>query len=289
MELKWVSNILDDEIFTWNDGKHHLEVGDVLAVLLLFVFAKIILLLIEKIINRRVKKLSVDEGRGYAIYQLTSYFVYTITILLALDFSGFHITVILASSTALLVGLGLGLQDVFKDWVAGFVLLAERSITAGDIVEVDEIVGEVEQVGLRTTILKTRDDIILVMPNQALTSNYVINWTQNGKTTRFALPVGVAYGSDTSKVKRLLLEAASEHHQVNKHPAPLVHFEDFGNSSLDFKLLFFSNELFRIERIKSDLRFSIDKKFREHGVTIPFPQRDLWIRNDVNLGKREEE
>lgn len=283
--IEWLRDIVDFELFSWDNGKHHLVLGNILLILVMFAIAKGVLLLIEKVINRRVKKFRVDEGRGYAIYQLTSYFVYTITVLLAFDFAGFHITVILASSTALLVGLGLGLQDVFKDWVAGFVLLAERSITAGDIVEVDGIVGEIEQVGLRTTIMKTRDDIILVLPNSKLTSNYVINWTQNGKTTRFALEVGVAYGSNTSKVKELLLEAAREHNQVNKHPAPLIHFEDFGNSSLDFKLLFFSNELFRIERIKSDLRFSIDKKFREHKVTIPFPQRDLWIRNDVNVQK----
>jgi small-conductance mechanosensitive channel len=283
--IEWLRNIVDFELFSWDNGKHHLVLGNILLILVMFAIAKGVLLLIEKVINRRVKKFRVDEGRGYAIYQLTSYFVYTITVLLAFDFAGFHITVILASSTALLVGLGLGLQDVFKDWVAGFVLLAERSITAGDIIEVDGIVGEIEQVGLRTTVMKTRDDIILVLPNSKLTSNYVINWTQNGKTTRFALSVGVAYGSDTSKVKVLLLEAAQEHKQVNKHPAPLIHFEDFGDSSLDFKLLFFSNELFRIERIKSDLRFSIDKKFREHKVTIPFPQRDLWIKNDVNISK----
>jgi len=283
--IEWLRNIVDFELFSWDNGKHHLVLGNILLILVMFAIAKGVLLLIEKVINRRVKKFRVDEGRGYAIYQLTSYFVYTITVLLAFDFAGFHITVILASSTALLVGLGLGLQDVFKDWVAGFVLLAERSITAGDIIEVDGIVGEIEQVGLRTTVMKTRDDIILVLPNSKLTSNYVINWTQNGKTTRFALSVGVTYGSDTSKVKALLLEAAQEHKQVNKHPAPLIHFEDFGDSSLDFKLLFFSNELFRIERIKSDLRFSIDKKFREHKVTIPFPQRDLWIKNDVNISK----
>lgn len=285
----WISDVINYNIFTWDDGNHSLVLGNILFVLVFFGIAKVVLFLLKKVINRRVKKFRVDEGRGYAIYQLTSYFVYTITVLLALDFIGFHITVILASSTALLVGLGLGLQDVFKDWVAGFVLLAERSITAGDIVEVDGIVGEIEQVGLRTTIMKTRDDIILVLPNSKLTSNYVINWTQNGKTTRFSLEVGVAYGSDTSKVKDLLLEAAKEHKQVNKHPAPLIHFQDFGNSSLDFKLLFFSNELFRIERIKSDLRFSIDKKFREHKVTIPFPQRDLWIRNDVNIQKDDAE
>ena len=131
--IELFKTFIEYELFSWDDGKRHLVVGNILLVVLLFAIAKAFLMLLEKVINRRVKKYNVDEGRGYAIYQITSYFVYIITVLLALDFAGFHITVILASSTALLVGLGLGLQDVFKDWVAGFVLLAERSITAGDM------------------------------------------------------------------------------------------------------------------------------------------------------------
>ena len=283
--LNEIEKFLNYSLFSWGDGEKHLMVGNIIAVIFIFGFAKLILLLIKRVIKKRVKHQLLDERKGYAILQITSYFIYIITFLVALDFIGFHITVLIASSTALLVGLGLGLQDVFKDWVAGFVLLAERSITAGDIIEVDDIVGLVEEVGLRTTILKTRDDIILILPNQKLTSNYVINWTQNGKTTRFAVKVGVAYGSDTTLVKRLLIDAAHDHNLINNHPTPIVHFEDFGDSSLNFKLLFFSHELLIIERIKSDLRFSIDKKFREHKITIPFPQRDLWIKNDLNISK----
>lgn len=272
---------LEYSLIEWSN--YNITVGKVVVAIVLWLLTKFVLYLIKKIIHRREKKDILDEGKGYAIYQITSYLVYIIAILLTLDFLGFHITVILASSTALLVGLGLGLQDTFKDWVAGIVLLIERAITAGDIIEVDDIVGIVEEVGLRTTIVKTRDDIVLVIPNQKLTSNYVINWTQNGKSTRFSVNVGVAYGTDTHLVKSLLIESAKEHMQINNKPQPSVFFEDFGNSSLDFKLLFFSNELFRIERIKSDLRFSIDKKFRENNITIPFPQRDLWIKNAVQI------
>jgi len=276
-----IVDILSYSLLRWGD--HNVTVSGVLGAILVLVSARTLLFFIKRLTRRRIKLSAISEGKGYAYYQVASYFIYTIAILLLLDVLGFSVTVILASSTALLVGLGLGLQDTFKDWVAGFVLLVERSITAGDIVELDGIVGIVEEVGLRTTLIKTRDDIILVLPNQRLTSNYVINWTQNGKSTRFNIEVGVAYGSDTSRVRDLLLEAAADHHLVSEKPEPRILFSDFGSSSLDFKLQFYSDELFRIERVKSDLRFLIDKKFRKNNITIPFPQRDLWIKNEEEL------
>jgi small-conductance mechanosensitive channel len=177
------------------------------------------------------------------------------------------------------VGLGLGLQDFFRDLVAGFIVLWERTVTAGDVVEIAGTVGRVQEVGLRTTSVFTRDDIVMIIPNQLLTNDKVINWSQNRKATRFAVEVGVAYGSDTRLVEQILLRTAKENAQVEKEPSPLVHFTDFGDSSLNFKLYFYSFNLFRIERIKSELRFEIDNKFRENKITIPFPQRDVWMRS----------
>ncbi len=276
-----LTDLLSYSLLAWDD--HNITISGVIGAVFVLISARVLLFFVKRITKRRIAHKSISEGKGYAYYQVAMYFIYTIAFLLLLDVLGFSITVILAGSTALLVGLGLGLQDTFKDWVAGFVLLVERSITAGDIVELDGIVGIVEEVGLRTTLIKTRDDIILVLPNQRLTSNYVINWTQNGQSTRFNIDVGVAYGSDTSRVRDLLLEAATDHHLVSDKPEPRVLFHDFGNSSLDFKLQFYCDELFRIERVKSDLRFLIDKKFRKNNITIPFPQRDLWIKNAEGL------
>jgi small-conductance mechanosensitive channel len=176
------------------------------------------------------------------------------------------------------VGLGLGLQDAFKDLVAGIIILTERTVTAHDIVEIDGIVGQVVEVGLRTTTILTRDDIEMILPNQRLTNERVVNWSRTNSVTRFYVDVGVAYGSDTQLVKKVLIEVASNNKQVSLEQPPAVLFSDFGSSSLNFKLQFFSKNLFRIERVKSDLRFEIDKAFRENNIVLAFPQLDVWIR-----------
>jgi small-conductance mechanosensitive channel len=204
--------------------------------------------------------------------------VWTLSVLFTLDFIGVQITVILASSTALFVGLGLGLQDTFKDFISGIVLLSDRSVAAGDIVEVDGIVGKVHEVGLRTTKIKTRDDISVILPNSRLTTQGVINWAHQATTSRFHVEVGVAYGSDTRLVEKVLLECGLANAHVLKDPEPSVQFRDFGSSALVFRLYFYSTQLFLIEFVKSDLRFAIDEAFRTNGITIAFPQMDVWIK-----------
>lgn len=272
--------------FSFFETKHFsLTVLDLVDVLIIFVVARLLTYTIYKILKRRVDNSHLDEGKAYAIVQIAKYFIYIIAIILALDGIGVEITVLLAGSTALLVGLGLGLQDAFKDLVAGIILLTERSISANDIVEVDGIVGQVQEIGLRTTQVRTRDDIEMLIPNQRLVNNHITNWSRSNKKTRFAIEVGVAYGSDTRLVEKILKKVAVKHPSVLKSPEPYVFFNNFGNSSLEFKLLFFSNLLFRIERVKSELRFEIDQAFREHGITIAFPQMDVWFKNPQDLNK----
>jgi small-conductance mechanosensitive channel len=273
-------NFLEQVIF--ETDKFRLEVIDIFSVVLILLGARLIIWLFKKYFNRKKGEGKLDAGKGYAYTQLVSYVIYVIAIVLIIENLGFSITVLLAGSTALLVGLGLGLQDFFRDFVAGFIVLTERTVTAGDIVEIAGEVGEVRDVGLRTTLLLTREDIVLIVPNSKLIQDNVINWSQNNKVTRFRVKVGVAYGSDTARVRDILLSCAKEHPDVIKNQEPTVFFEDFGKSSLDFSLLFYSKNLFRIERTKSELRFMIDQKFRENNITIPFPQRDLWVRNLPN-------
>lgn len=258
--------------------RYSLSVSQLLFFLFILFFARFLLFIIKKVLKRQVEAKRLDAGKEYAVYQIIVYLTYVIAISVGLDSIGVKLTVLLAGSTALLVGLGLGLQDFFRDLVAGFIILWERTVTAGDVVEIAGTVGRVQEVGLRTTSVFTRDDIVMIIPNQLLTNDKVVNWSQNRKATRFAVKVGVAYGSDTRLVERLLLEVAKENPQVEDQPEAIVHFTDFGNSSLDFSLLFYSHNLFRIERIKSELRYAIDQKFRANGITIPFPQRDVWIR-----------
>ncbi len=260
------------------DHTYSVSVLNVVAVLFIILIARFLVWLTKRALNARVKHGKLDQGKAYAITQIATYLLWTVAIVYILDYLGVKITPLLLGSTALFVGLGLGLQDTFKDFVSGFIILMERTMTVGDVVEVDGIVGRVLEVGLRTTLVQTRDDIYLIIPNQRLTNQNVINWSQSKRVTRFDVTVGVAYGSDTRLVEKVLIQAAKEHSMVSKSPEPSVHFSDFGNSSLDFQLLFYSSNLFRIERVKSDLRFAIDQKFRENNITIPFPQRDLWVK-----------
>ena len=264
-------------------GDISITVFNLLQVLFILTLARVSTFLIQQAFRRAVKRRRFDRGTAYALRQLINYVIWIITILFTLDFSGVEVTVILAYSTALFVGLGLGLQDTFKDFISGIILLTERSVTAGDIIEINDLVGKVREVGLRTTKIITRDDIAVILPNSQLTNQGVINWSHQHAATRFHVEVGVAYGSDTRMVERILLDCMANIVEVDKDPEPSVQFRDFGDSSLLFRANFHSSNLFRIEFTKSELRFAIDAAFREQGITIAFPQMDVWIRNTANV------
>ena len=264
-------------------GDISITVFNLLQVLFILTLARVSTFLIQQAFRRAVKRRRFDRGTAYALRQLINYVIWIITILFTLDFSGVEVTVILAYSTALFVGLGLGLQDTFKDFISGIILLTERSVTAGDIIEINDLVGKVREVGLRTTKIITRDDIAVILPNSQLTNQGVINWSHQHAATRFHVEVGVAYGSDTRLVERILLDCMANIVEVDKDPEPSVQFRDFGDSSLLFSANFHSSNLFRIEFTKSELRFAIDAAFREQGITIAFPQMDVWIRNTANV------
>ena len=191
---------------------------------------------------------------------------------------GVNVTGILAASAALLIGIGLALQTLFQDIISGIFILLDQSVHVGDIIEIDGKVGRVEEIKLRTTRAVTIDNKVLVIPNHLYLENSLYNWTQNGSSTRESVSVGVAYGSDVQLVKKLLIQAASTHPDVLPEPEPMVVFTEFGNSSLDFRLIFTINDSFKALFPKSDIRFEIDRLFREHNVTIPFPQRDVHIK-----------
>lgn len=278
--MKEVKDFLDIVLF--ESGKFTLHVFNVINIIVILLVSRLLTWVVGKYLSRKRKEGKVDPGKSYSIRQIISYIVYIIAIFLCIDSLDIRITVLLAGSTALLVGLGLGLQDFFRDLVAGFIILWERTATAGDIVEINGIIGQVKEIGLRTTSMVSRDGIVLIIPNTKLTNDNVVNWSQNNRSSRFKIEIGVAYGSDTRKVEQILIECAKAHKDVMKVPEPTVFFTAFGDSSLNFSLLFFSENLFRIEKTKSDIRFTIDEQFRQNNITIPFPQRDLWIRQTPN-------
>ena len=200
---------------------------------------------------------------------------------MALETVGVKVTTLLAAETALFVGLGLGLQDAFKDLSSGVIILMERTLSVGDIIQLREQFGKVEAVGLRTTTLRTRDDILIIVPNSKLTNEVVINLTRSEETTRFAVEVGVAFGSDTQRVADLLRQVAIAHTELESRKEPLVILKDFGDSAIVFELNFYTQNLFHIEKIKSELRFAIDRAFRENKIIIPFPQRTVWQGTEI--------
>lgn len=271
------SDILELVIFKYENIS--VSLFDIIQVVFILSFARLITYLIKRIFNRAVSRKRVDQGTAYSLMQLLNYFIWIITILFTLDFSGIEITVILAYSTALFVGLGLGLQDTFRDFISGIILLSERSISAGDIIEIDGMIGIVKEVSLRTTKISTRDDISVILPNSKLTNQGVINWSHQNTSTRFHISVGVAYGSDTRLVEKILIQCLNEHKDVQSKPAPSIQFLNFGSNSLEFNANFHSSNLFKIEFTKSELRYSIDQAFRKNNITIAFPQMDVWVHN----------
>jgi small-conductance mechanosensitive channel len=259
--------------------KFQLHVADLAKVLVIIIITRLILFLLKLFIRKKTVQDVLDKGSGFAIYKLFKYFLFVLTFILCLEAVGLNLNILLAGSAALLVGLGLGIQQIFNDVVSGILLLFERSVAVHDIIEVDGLVGKVDTINLRTSKVTTRAGIVVIIPNSKLVSNSVINWTNNKNPTRFKITVGVAYGSDTKVVTEKIVEAALEQADVIRTPHPFVRFDDFGDSALVFDLMFWTDNMFYVEDVKSNIRYLIDQKFRESGVVIPFPQRDLHFKS----------
>jgi small-conductance mechanosensitive channel len=270
-----MKEFLQQEVVTL--GSYTLSMYQLAALAMVAGFTWVLTWLLKKVIVNRSNITDQERGRRLSVYQLISYIAWIAAILIGLELLGFKITLLLAGSAALLVGIGLGLQEVFKDFVSGIILLYDGTIRVSDIIEVDGTVGRVIEIRLRASEVETRDGIVLIIPNSRFITGKVVNWTHNRKLTRFNVVVGVAYGSDVDKVRDILIDCAKQHPDVAKTPEPAVFFSDFADSQLTFTLLFYSRSVFRIEFVKSDLRFAIDRAFRKEGVIIPFPQRDLRI------------
>ena len=257
-------------------------VSSVIVVILVFLVTIIGLKIIRGFFTRYIKKQEAERRSYWSVYLILRYVVWVVVIVVMLETSGVKVSVLLASITALLVGIGFGIQQLFNDIASGIVLIFERNLQINDIIELDDgTVGKVLHIGLRTSRLKTRDDVILVVPNSKFVNDTIINWSQMDYNTRFSVKVGVAYGSDTKLVTRLLLECTNNIKNISTHPKPFVRFNDFGDSSLDFQVYFWVRESFLVEHTKSEIRYAIDDTFRKHGIQIPFPQRDVHIKTNV--------
>lgn len=280
-----LDEILNSVIFRIND--YNLTVYELLAAISVLIITRIALYIIRLFLRKAAKKVDPADGRHQSIYLLIKYFGWTIGIIMAINTLGVSVGILLASSAALFVGLGFGLQTTFQDLISGIIILVEHNIKINDVVEVDGLVAQVREIGLRTAKIETRDDITMIIPNRKFVENNIINWSHGRRDTRFQLDMGVSYKSDPEKVREVLLDCASNHDNIliKKGRMPFVRFIDYGDSSINFSLFFFSQNAFRIEHTKSELRFKIFKKLKEAGIEIPYPQNDVYIKSMPKLEK----
>ncbi len=272
-----VNDFLNIEIFHFGSDEHPfiLTMGLLLIVILILLSTSFVLKIVKKLATRKLR--NEDKLKFESVFSFVKYFIYIVVFLEALDGIGFNISGIFTASAALLVGVGLALQTLIQDILSGIFIFIDKTVHVGDIIEIEDKVGKVEEIKLRTTRAVTVDNKVLIIPNHKYMSSSLYNWTQNGSITRESVTVGVAYGSDTQLVKELLIKAALSNSNVLKQPEPLVLFTDFADSSLNFKLVFTINDSFKGAIPKSEIRFEIDRLFREHNISIPFPQREVTV------------
>ncbi|MGF1589599.1 MAG: mechanosensitive ion channel family protein [Pleurocapsa sp.] len=220
------------------------------------------------------------RGSQEIISIITKYGLISLATVVLLQAYGLNLSSLALIGSALGVGIGFGFQDIARNFASGIVLLFERSIQVGDLIQVGSHLGVVEEVRTRSIVLTTLDRIAVIVPNSRLLSEEVINWNHRRSITRIHLPIGVAYGSDVKKVKSALLQAAEEHLEVLRNPSPQVFFTEFGDSSLNFELLIWTSDPSRQAPLKSDLCFRIEEIFREQQIEIPFPQRDVNFNSE---------
>ena len=264
-----ITNFFNFEIFHFKE--YSLSIFDLSSIAVIFIITKLVLWLISKAIFNKTKLHNLDKGSAFSLFQIIKYLIWVIAIALMLEALGIQVTILLAGSAALLVGIGLGLQQTFNDILSGIILLFEHSVKVGDILEIDGDRVIIQEIGLRTSKGMNVRQIVVIIPNSLITTNKVINWSHQTQKTLWNIDIGVAYGSDVDLVIKTLEESAVEHLEFSECEFKEVRFVNFGNSSMDFQLFFYSKNIIGIEKVKSDIRKIIYKKFNERNILIPYP------------------
>ncbi len=267
-------------------GTHVFSITDVLAGMVTFIILIVLLRTFQRFVDTRIlQHTRMDAGVRNALKTGIGYVGLVLAALLAINMTGIDLSGLAIIAGALSVGVGFGLQGVVNNFVSGLILLAERPIKVGDWVEVGPHEGIVKHISVRSTEIKTFSRASVIVPNSELISSSVVNWLHKDRTGRVEIPVGVAYGSDVRLVHDTLLQCASEHEGILRNPEPFVLFRDFADSALLFELRCYIGNVERRIRIASDLRFAIDEAFRQAGISIPFPQRDIHIMDSGDVAK----
>jgi small-conductance mechanosensitive channel len=245
-----------------------------------------VLTLVTRVLRRFLRqsvlvRTSMDPGQQYALARIAGYVVFVLGAIIGLQSAGLDLSSLVVVGGALGIGVGFGLQTIVSNFVSGLVLLVERPIKLGDRVEVGDTYGDVVRIAGRSTWIRTNDNVVIIVPNSEFIEKRVTNWTANDRRVRFSLSLGVSYGSQPEQVRDILLGVARAHPSVLFTPPPEVLFTEFGDSSLNFSLRVWTDQVEAPKRLVSDLYFGIFKAFREQGIEIPFPQRDLHLKSSA--------
>ena len=261
-------------------GNIEVSVTSLIEGVIIFALALLFSRTLSRLLQRRLaKRAYLDPGLQYTLGRLTQYVIITIGILVALSVGvSLNLTSIAVIFTALSVGIGFGLQYIAADIASGFILLFERPVRVGDRISIGKEEGDVQSINLRTTVMTTNDRVSVIVPNSKLVREHLINWSYGDPRARIAIPIGVAYGSDVDLVTQRLLPATEDVGNVLRDPPPKVQFLNFGDWSLDFRLLVWTNRPRLHTQIRSDINYRIDRLFRQNGIEIPFPQTELRLR-----------
>ncbi len=277
----------------WRSAHHYLDVPlfvigkqplTTFSLIKILLFVGILLVFSRYFKSFFEKKLLVhtglEEGQRYALARITSYVVFALGMVIGLESTGLDLSSLVVLGGALGLGVGLGLQTVVSNFVAGLILLLEQPVRVGDRVQVGDTYGDVVALRGRSTWIRTNDNVVIIVPNSNFIEQTVINWTANDRQVRVSLPVGVSYSCKPAEVRDVLMRIAVAHPDVLANPAPDVVFEEFGDSSLNFSLRVWTISRVHMPMVlKSDLYFAIFEEFGKLGIEIPFPQRDLHLRS----------
>lgn len=263
--------LLEYQIF--RIGDYALTVSNAIGVVLIWLAVWLVLRVARRLIYKGLKTMVGDRGRRHSLYLIVQYIAWVLATMGMFRVVGLDISVLLAGSAAFLVGIGLGLQQIFRDIASGVFLLFEGTIEVGDIIQIDGTVGRVEQIHLRTSTILTRDGLTMIVPNHKFIVERVINWSHQDRTpSRFSVSVTVHFNTDEQLVRRLLLDCATEHPDVvtdDPERPPQARLTDFTKTDMVFEMLFWTHRKFEVESVRSDLRFALREKFRQYGIQEP--------------------
>ncbi|MDR7130874.1 small-conductance mechanosensitive channel [Algoriphagus sp. 4150] len=277
--IEWIQEIFSFSLISLGDSK--LTVGIILTLIISFVILFIVTEWIRRLLVYKILiRYQIDSGTRASIGMIVKYVLILAGVFSILQTNGVDLSAFGILAGALGVGIGFGLQNITNNFISGLIILFEQPIKIGDRIEVGDVTGDVIRISARSTTIVTNDNITIIVPNSQFIDSPVINWSHNDRNIRFNFSVGVAYKENPEKVKSILIEVANENKGVLQTPAPDVLFDSYGDDRINFILRVWSSEYInRPKVLKSQLYYAIFKKFEEHNIEIPFPQRDLHIKS----------